>query len=179
MVAVKQINLRDFSEDQILNLMKEVDVLKRLSHPRVVKYQGMVRSMDTLNIVLKYALLLACKMSGMLILIRYVENGSLDQTIKAFGKLNERLAASYIIKILEGLLYLHTSHVVHCNLKATNILTIKNGNLKLSDFGISLYLHTQALEAGAAGTLNWSKCRNNKSGHVLTANHSGPRSHRA
>jgi len=69
---------------------------------------------------------------------RYAENGSLGQTLKAFGKLNEKLVASYVFKILEGLDYLHRSDVVHCDLKAANILTTKTGNVKLSDFGVSL-----------------------------------------
>ena len=89
-----------------------------------------------------------------------MENGSLGQTLKAFGKLNERLVASYVTKILEGLHYLHTSHVVHCDLKAANILTTKNGNVKLSDFGVSLNLNAKALEEiknDVAGTPNWSK----------------------
>jgi len=89
-------------------------------------------------------------------LLRYVENGSLGQTIKAFGKLSERLVASYVVKILEGLHYLHTSQVVHCDLKAANILTTKNGNVKLSDFGVSLNLRAVALEVqDVAGTPNW------------------------
>jgi serine/threonine protein kinase len=95
-----------------------------------------------------------------LTLFRYVENGSLGQTIKAFGKLNERLVATYITKILEGLHYLHNSHVVHCDLKAANILTTKTGNVKLSDFGVSLNLHAKALDEiknDVAGTPNWSK----------------------
>ena len=48
--------------------------------------------------------------------------------------------ASYVFKILEGLDYLHRSDVVHCDLKAVNILTTKTGNAKLSDFGGSLNL---------------------------------------
>ena len=87
---------------------------------------------------------------------RYAENGSLGQTLKAFGKLNERLVASYVVRILEGLHYLHQSDVVHCDLKAANILTTKNGNIKLSDFGVSLNM--RAMERGikdVAGTPNW------------------------
>lgn len=69
---------------------------------------------------------------------RFVENGSLGQTLKAFGNFNERLVSSYVAKILEGLDYLHFQGVVHCDLKAANILSTKNGNVKLSDFGVSL-----------------------------------------
>ena len=42
---------------------------------------------------------------------RYVENGSLGQTLRAFGRLNEKLVAGYVAKILEGLHYLHHSQV--------------------------------------------------------------------
>jgi serine/threonine protein kinase len=91
--------------------------------------------------------------------LRYAENGSLGQTIKAFGKLNERLVASYVVKILEGLFYLHENDVVHCDLKAANILTTKTGNVKLSDFGVSLNLRNlRAMEnqmKDVAGTPNW------------------------
>jgi serine/threonine protein kinase len=47
--------------------------------------------------------------------------------------------------------------VVHCDLKAANILTTKNGNVKLSDFGVSLNLKVKESDFGAvAGTPNWS-----------------------
>ena len=87
---------------------------------------------------------------------RYAENGSLGQTLKAFGKLNERLVANYVVKILEGLHYLHQNDVVHCDLKAANILTTKSGNVKLSDFGVSLNLRAMEREMkDVAGTPNW------------------------
>ena len=64
--------------------------------------------------------------------------------------------ASYVVKILEGLHYLHESEVVHCDLKAANILTTKNGNVKLSDFGVSLNLRAMEREIkDVAGTPNW------------------------
>ncbi|KAI0046488.1 hypothetical protein FA95DRAFT_1669085 [Auriscalpium vulgare] len=139
MVAVKRIGLEGLKEEEVTQLMKEVDLVKSLSHPSIVKYEGMARDENTLSIVLEYA-----------------ENGSLGQTLKAFGKLNERLVASYVVKILEGLDYLHQSDVVHCDLKAANILTTKNGNVKLSDFGVSLNLRAMEREIkDVAGTPNW------------------------
>ncbi|KAI5120381.1 hypothetical protein M0805_006903 [Coniferiporia weirii] len=140
MVAVKRIRLEGLSEDDVKQLMREVDVVKSLSHPSIVKYEGMSRDSDTLNIVLEFA-----------------ENGSLGQTLKAFGKLNEKLVATYVIKILEGLDYLHRNDVVHCDLKAANILTTKNGNVKLSDFGVSLNLRKVGRDhkSDVTGTPNW------------------------
>jgi serine/threonine protein kinase len=75
--------------------------------------------------------------------------------LKAFGKLNEHLVVSYVVKILEGLHYLHRCDVVHCDLKAANILTTKTGNIKLSDFGVSLNLKAIEREKDVAGTPNW------------------------
>lgn len=140
MVAVKRIRLEGLKEDEISTLMREVDLVKSLSHPGIVKYEGMARDEDTLSIVLEYA-----------------ENGSLAHTLRAFGKLNEKLVASYVVKILEGLHYLHRSDVVHCDLKAANILTTKNGNVKLSDFGVSLNLRAMERQSqnDVAGTPNW------------------------
>ncbi|KAG9313050.1 Pkinase-domain-containing protein [Chiua virens] len=139
MVAVKRIRLEGLKEEEVMQLMKEVDLMKSLSHPGIVKYEGMVRDEEFLNIVLEYA-----------------ESGSLGQTLKAFGKLNERLVAGYVVKILEGLHYLHESQVVHCDLKAANILTTKTGNIKLSDFGVSLNLRAMERELNnVAGTPNW------------------------
>ncbi|KAI6114854.1 Pkinase-domain-containing protein [Pisolithus croceorrhizus] len=139
MVAVKRIRLEGLKEDEVTQLMEEVDLMKSLSHPSIVKYEGMVRDNNTLNIVLEYA-----------------ESGSLGQTLKAFGNLNEHLVASYVVKILEGLHYLHKCHVVHCDLKAANILTTKTGNVKLSDFGVSLNLKAVQREMNnVAGTPNW------------------------
>ncbi|WVR05780.1 hypothetical protein IAU60_002805 [Kwoniella sp. DSM 27419] len=154
MVAIKRIKLHGMREDEVTDVMREVELLRRLAHPSIVKYEGMSRDEEYLNIVLEF-----------------VENGSLGQTLKAFGVFNERLVASYVAKILEGLDYLHSQGVVHCDLKAANILSTKNGNVKLSDFGVSLNMRAvenikqDALTAGrnatkkraseVAGTPNW------------------------
>ncbi|GAC72363.1 MEKK and related serine/threonine protein kinases [Moesziomyces antarcticus T-34] len=141
MVAVKRIKLDGRSDDEVTELMGEVDLLKSLSHPSVVKYEGLVRGPDVVSIILEY-----------------VENGSLLHTLKAFGNFPEKLVASYVVKILEGLNYLHEQNVVHCDLKAANILTTKNGNVKLSDFGVSLNLKAvkkMGNKNDAIGTPNW------------------------
>jgi len=57
MVAVKRISLTGLKEDEISQLMREVDLVKSLSHPSIVKYEGMARDEDTLSIVLECVLL--------------------------------------------------------------------------------------------------------------------------
>ena len=53
-VAVKRIRLEGKTEDEILQLANEVEVLKHVSHPAVVKYEGLVRTEHYLNLILEY-----------------------------------------------------------------------------------------------------------------------------
>jgi serine/threonine protein kinase len=53
MVAIKRIRLQGMKEDEVRDVMREVELLKRLSHPSIVKYEGMSRDDDYLNIVLE------------------------------------------------------------------------------------------------------------------------------
>ena len=72
-----------------------------------------------------------------LIFCRYMENGSLATLIKSFGPCSEHLSATYTSRMLKGLAYLHQQGIVHCDLKAANVLTTKDGQARLSDFGVS------------------------------------------
>lgn len=50
------------------------------------------------------------------------------------------------------------NQVVHCDLKAANILATKTGSVKLTDFGVSLNLKLKQVDNGEpVGTPNWSK----------------------
>ncbi|KAI8331532.1 kinase-like domain-containing protein [Chlamydoabsidia padenii] len=136
-VAIKRIKLEDGELDQ--EMMKEVGILKTMSHVNVIQYLGFIRNRHHINIVLEYA-----------------ENGSLMSTLKSFGAFPEKLVASFCIKILSGLDYLHDNQVVHCDLKAANILTTKTGDVKLTDFGVSLNLKIKAVDdQTVSGTPNW------------------------
>lgn len=53
MVAIKRIDLRGMAENEVRDVMKEVNVLKSLRHPSIVKYEGMKRDEEYLNIVLE------------------------------------------------------------------------------------------------------------------------------
>lgn len=88
---------------------------------------------------------------------RYAENGSLGKTLKVFGKLDEKLVASYVTKILDGLGYIHRNGVVHCNLRADSILTTRDGRVKLSEFGTSLRLREiEETSFVVPGSPNWT-----------------------
>ncbi|RMZ75030.1 hypothetical protein DV737_g5485, partial [Chaetothyriales sp. CBS 132003] len=136
-VAIKQIKLADLPKSELRVIMLEIDLLKNLDHANIVKYYGFVKTPDTLNIILEYC-----------------ENGSLHSISKNFGRFPENLVALYMSQALAGLLYLHEQGVIHRDIKGANILTTKQGLVKLADFGVAS--KTAGLsESSVVGTPYW------------------------
>ena len=63
--------------------------------------------------------------------------------------------AVYISQVLEGLMYLHDQGVIHRDIKGANILTNKDGCVKLADFGVASKAGT-ALNDVVVGSPYWS-----------------------
>ena len=89
------------------------------------------------------------------IILEYVENGSLDSLIKKFGKFPETLVATYVQQVLLGLDYLHSQGVIHRDIKGGNILTTKDGIVKLADFGVATKLTDSEKSNSVVGTPYW------------------------
>ncbi|KAI1737503.1 hypothetical protein F4680DRAFT_427949 [Xylaria scruposa] len=138
-VAVKQIKLVNLPKSELRMIEAEIDLLKNLHHDNIVKYIGFVKSADCLNIILEYC-----------------ENGSLHSICKAYGKFPENLVGVYMTQVLQGLQYLHDQGVIHRDIKGANILTTKDGKVKLADFGVSTStLAGPDKEAQVVGTPYW------------------------
>ncbi|KDN41719.1 hypothetical protein RSAG8_07250, partial [Rhizoctonia solani AG-8 WAC10335] len=118
--------------------MSEINLLKILDHPNIVKYKGYVKTRDCLYIILEYC-----------------ENGSLHNICKRFGKFPENLVAVYISQVLDGLVYLHDQGVIHRDIKGANILTNKDGTVKLADFGVATTPTGALNDAAVVGSPYW------------------------
>ncbi|CAD7965277.1 unnamed protein product [Amoebophrya sp. A120] len=111
-------------EQELKNLKEEIELLKKLDHPRVVRYIGCLLDRGTkgadqfLNIFLEY---MPC--------------GSMSTVLKKFGPYSLHLTQKYVRQILEGLDFLHKKGIVHRDLKCANILVDQCGDAKLADFG--------------------------------------------
>ena len=120
-MAIKQIDLYTISNENISSIEGEINLLKNLDHPNIVKYIECIRTKSHINLILEY-----------------VENGSLHQMVKQSGKMGEHLVFIFVKQILEGLAYLHNQGIIHRDIKGANLLLTKNGIVKLADFGYSI-----------------------------------------
>eukprot|EP00009_Paramoeba_aestuarina_P018031 CAMPEP_0201531146 /NCGR_PEP_ID=MMETSP0161_2-20130828/46700_1 /ASSEMBLY_ACC=CAM_ASM_000251 /TAXON_ID=180227 /ORGANISM="Neoparamoeba aestuarina, Strain SoJaBio B1-5/56/2" /LENGTH=436 /DNA_ID=CAMNT_0047933859 /DNA_START=167 /DNA_END=1474 /DNA_ORIENTATION=+ len=124
-VAVKRIPIQGASNQ---NLENEINILKNLDHPHIVKYYGIIKTSNHFNIILEF-----------------VESGSLAQLLTTSGLFPEPLASMYIEQVLLGLHHLHSRGIVHRDIKGSNLLITEAGVLKLADFGIATFVSAEQL----------------------------------
>ncbi len=139
-VAVKCVALDTLDNESLASIRSEIDLLKKLNHVNIVQYIDTIQTEFHLHILLE------------------MMESSLSAMCKKFGNFPESLTAIYMTQVLEGLCYLHDQGVIHRDIKGANILTAKNGLLKLADFGVAKKLTDAASineETDAVGTPYW------------------------
>ncbi len=107
-VAVKQVPLARITAPHLHPILVEIELLKRLHHPNIVRYMGFERTPEHLRIYMEYG-----------------EAGSLLRAMRRFGQFPEALVAVYIRQVLQGLEYLHAQGTIHRDIKAGNIVCTK------------------------------------------------------
>ncbi|KAA8524704.1 hypothetical protein F0562_011127 [Nyssa sinensis] len=128
--AVKSVEL---SQSEFLQ--REQKILSSLSCPGIVSYLGYDITRE--NNKLMYNLQM-----------EYVPGGTLTDAIHRHGgRLNESAIVRYTRQTLEGLEYLHSSGIVHCDIKGRNILIGESG-AKIADLGCAKWVHPVAGGSG-------------------------------
>ncbi|CAM40217.1 putative protein kinase [Leishmania braziliensis MHOM/BR/75/M2904] len=138
-IAVKEIVVpHDFTKDvekQLAALESEIRVMRRLHHPHVVTYLGAVREGNSLRIFMEF-----------------VGGGTVGSKVESVGGLCEEKTRDYTAQLLEGLEYLHVSHILHRDLKGDNLFLTEDDQLKLGDFGQSKELADTLITQSVQGT---------------------------
>ncbi|XP_068664241.1 CBL-interacting protein kinase 1-like [Aristolochia californica] len=104
-------------DDQI---KREIGTLKLLKHPNVVRLHEVIASKTKIFMVLEY-----------------VTGGELFDKISLKGRLNETEGRKLFQQLIDAVSYCHDKGVFHRDLKPENVLLDAQGNLKMSDFGLS------------------------------------------
>jgi serine/threonine protein kinase len=63
-----------------------------------------------------------------MLVIEYLENGSLDDLISNGGKLSREDVIQIALDVAEGLHYLHSQKIIHRDLKSANVLVCRVDN---------------------------------------------------
>ncbi|KAJ6313727.1 hypothetical protein OIU77_015081 [Salix suchowensis] len=119
--AVKILEKNRIIELKITDQIKrEIATLKLLKHPNVVRLHEVLASKSKIYMVLEY-----------------VTGGELFDRIASKGKLPEADGRKMFQQLIDGVSYCHSKGVFHRDLKPENVLVDANGNIKISDFGLS------------------------------------------
>eukprot|EP01133_Synstelium_polycarpum_P004281 gene4281-4998_t len=124
--TVLAIKVLSITPARIVDIEKEIDLLKKCRCPNVLSYYGSIG-----------------KLAELWILMDYCAVGSVKDMMKTCcDTLDEEQIAAVAADVLSGLGYLHSKGIVHLDVKAANILLTEDGQVKMADFGVSQQLQT-------------------------------------
>ena len=117
-VAIKRMKKKFYSWEECMQL-REVQSLRKMSHPNIVKLKEVIRENDTLYFVFEF----------------------LDQNLYQLCKDREKLLPEAKVRnisyqMLQATLYMHKHGFFHRDLKPENML-ISGNTLKIADFGLA------------------------------------------
>ena len=114
-------------------MQNEIASLQRISHPNIV---NLIDCNESGTYTRKSGETYSC----FYILMELCPNGELFDMIYNTGKFEESIARFYFRQIIEGLEACHSAGISHRDMKPENILFSQDFNLKLTDFGFSIFL---------------------------------------
>lgn len=119
-IALKKIRLEAEDEGIPSTAIREISLLKELTHPNIVRLYDVVHTERKLTLVFEF----------------------LDQDLKKYldvcdTGLDLPIMKSFLYQLLMGVAYCHHHRVLHRDLKPPNLLINREGQLKLADFGLA------------------------------------------
>ncbi|XP_034885984.1 serine/threonine-protein kinase SIK1 isoform X2 [Mirounga leonina] len=117
-VAIKIIDKTRLDSSNLEKIYREVQIMKLLNHPHIIKLYQVMETKDMLYIVTEFA-----------------KNGEMFDYLTSNGHLSEHEARRKFWQILSAVDYCHNHHIVHRDLKTENLLLDGSMDIKLADFG--------------------------------------------
>lgn len=125
LTAIKTIRFSDeFDESQVVQIKehfyREAEVVAKLSHPNIVTIYDVGEDLD-----LSY------------LAMEYLEGENLDKFTHRENLLPIKRCIDVVAQVCEGLDYAHRHDIIHRDVKPANIMMMKDGVVKVMDFGIA------------------------------------------
>ncbi|XP_039081102.1 serine/threonine-protein kinase Chk2 isoform X3 [Hyaena hyaena] len=142
-VAIKIISKRKFAvgpereADPALNVETEIEILKKLNHPCIIKIKDFFEAEDYY------------------IVLELMEGGELFDRVVGNKRLKEATCKLYFYQMLLAVQYLHENGIIHRDLKPENVLLSSQKEdclIKITDFGQSKILGETSLMRTLCGT---------------------------
>ena len=140
LVAVKILKA-DLAQDEDFRrrFNAESQAVAQLSHPNIVSVYDVSRGGDTEYIVMEL-----------------IDGITLKQYMEKRGQLNWRESLHFITQIMRGLSHAHSRGIIHRDIKPQNIMVLRDGSVKVADFGIAcLENSAQTLTQEALGSVHY------------------------
>nr|GMC81834.1 CBL-interacting protein kinase 2-like [Ipomoea batatas] len=119
-VAIKIVDKEKiFKVGMMEQIKREISVMRMVRHPNIVQLYEVMASKTKIYIVMEYA-----------------KGGELFNKV-AKGKMKGDVARKYFQQLISAVDFCHSRGVYHRDLKPENLLLDDNGNLKITDFGLS------------------------------------------
>lgn len=129
----------DLAEDQVMfeRFKREARALRKLEHPNIVPFYGLYQ-----------------EPSLIFLLEQYIDGPTLKEILAQNS--GSILPARDILSIIKALCsavgYAHSNNVIHCDIKAANVMIDKGGQTYLGDFGIARHAESDVTAMPGAGT---------------------------
>lgn len=136
--AVKIVSKKKLSEEDYASLLTEIEILRSLDHPHIIKLYETFEEGNDFYIVTEL-----------------VEGGELFDRIVSKAHYNEKGARDLVKLMLETIDYVHQSGYVHRDLKPENLLLMSDkddSSIKIADFGFAKRIDELAAKETACGT---------------------------
>ena len=151
--AGKLINKLELKKGVLKYLQSEIDILKKLNHPNVIKVKDVIDKKDKL-----------------LIFMEYCNGESLSKCLYKYTDINnsegfpEEIIRYLMKQIVDAVIYLHDKNIIHRDLKLDNImvhfdndndknkLNMMKAKIKIIDFGFAKELSPNEIAISVVGT---------------------------
>lgn len=140
LVAVKILK-SDLAQDEDFRrrFHAESKAVAMLSHPNIVSVYDVSQSAEVEYIVMEL-----------------IDGITLKQYMEKRGKLDWRESLHFVTQIMRGLSHAHSRGIVHRDIKPQNIMVLRDGSVKVADFGIAcLENSAQTLTQEALGSVHY------------------------